>query len=335
MSSSVPWPASSIGTRSGRPHIVEYSLLLISMQSALTVATEDSAVRPMNEFFKNISDDDDIRQGDIIRMIHPASPPIVTYGVVVTADCDIAQKKAGERYSWLEVLSMNDYVDGPWAEEQLRKLAEKQGKALCEHLNAQLRKLDSNLSPLTAKTLAEWLESCSAEEILQAISGATPKPEQKVLRDLKGLAMALGVGDEQSPFGRLKSSWSLLGTDTAKQREAVRSAFKTSGGFQDYFVVPELPRTSGYGFVVMLRSMSTIMAADLFLTEQDARIQDRPNAFHRLGRLHDGIRFAIAQRLAFLFSRIGLPSAFESACEASTDMMADELFPSNSKKASA
>lgn len=287
----------------------------------------------MNEFFKTISDDDDIRQGDIIRMIHPTSPLNVTYGVVVTADCDIAQKKAGERYTWLEVLSIKDYIEGPWAEEQLRKLAEKHSKALCEYLNAQLRKLDSSLSPLTTKTLAEWLKSCSAEEILQAITGKNSKPDQKALRELNGLAKAIGVSEDRLAFGRLKESWACFGTDPAKQRDAVRGAFRTSGGFQDYFVIPELPRTSGYGFVVMLRSMSTIMAADLFLTEQDARIQDRPNAFHRLGRLHDGIRFAIAQRLAFLFSRIGLPSSFESACEASTDMMVDELLPSNTKKA--
>lgn len=287
----------------------------------------------MNEFFKSISDGDEIRQGDIIRMIHPSSTPTFTYGVVVTADCDIAQRKAGERYTWLQVLPMNEYIRGPWADEQLRKLAEKHSKVACEYLNAQLRRLHSSLSPLTAKTLADWLRSSSPEAILRAVTGEIPKPDLKALRDLSGLAKSLDVGEETSTFCRLQESWSLFGIDPVKQREAVRGAFKSSGGFQDYFVVPELPRTNGYGFVVLLRSMSTIMAADLFLTEQDARIHDRPNAFHRLGRLHDGIRFAIAQRLAFLFSRIGLPAAFESACEASTDMMVDELFPATSKKA--
>ena len=80
--------------------------------------------------------------------------------------------------------------------------------------------------------------------------------------------------------------------------------------------------------------MSVIMSSDLFLTELEARIHDRPQAFHRLGRLHDGVRFAIAQRLAFLFSRIGLPPEYEAACEASTDILVDELFPTNSTKAS-
>ncbi len=38
-------------------------------------------------------------------------------------------------------------------EEQLRKLADKHSKPLCENLNAQLRKLDSTLSPITPMSL--------------------------------------------------------------------------------------------------------------------------------------------------------------------------------------
>lgn len=287
----------------------------------------------MSEFFKTISDDDEIRQGDIIRMMGPASSNTVIYGVVVTADCDIAQRKAGGQYTWLQILPIKDYIQGPWAEQQLQKLADKHNKALCENLNAQLRRLDGALSPLTPVTLADWLKTCTAEQILLQITGKEPAPGQKVLRDLKGLAWALVEG-EQSAFARLEQSWGFFGIEPAKRREAVVNAFKTSGGFQDYFVLPELPGADGYGFVVLLRSMSTIMAADLFLTERDARIHDKPNAFHRLGRLHDGIRFAIAQRLAFLFSRIGMPSAFESACETSIDILADDMFTLNSMKVS-
>lgn len=76
----------------------------------------------------------------------------------------------------------------------------------------------------------------------------------------------------------------------------------------------------------MLRSMWSIMASDLYLSEQDARIHDRPDAFHRLGRLNDGIRFSITQKLAFLFSRIGMPKTFESACETATELAVEEIF---------
>jgi hypothetical protein len=98
-------------------------------------------------------------------------------------------------------------------------------------------------------------------------------------------------------------------------------------------VLPELPRQSGLGFVVMLRSMWSIMSPDLYPTEQDARINDRPDAFHRVGRLNDGIRFSITQKMAFLFSRIGMPKTFESACETAAELTAEEFFKKNVQEA--
>jgi hypothetical protein len=57
----------------------------------------------------------------------------------------------------------------------------------------------------------------------------------------------------KTPMTKLKAAWEVFGTDEKNQREAVRTAFKDTGGFQDYFVLPELPRMPGFGFVVMLR----------------------------------------------------------------------------------
>ena len=56
--------------------------------------------------------------------------------------------------------------------------------------------------------------------------------------------------------------------------------------------------------------------------------------FNRLlGRLNDGVRFSITQKLAFLFSRIGMPEAFEAACETATELAAEELFKKNEQGA--
>lgn len=287
----------------------------------------------MHEFFTPISNADDIRQGDIIRKIDSQSGEI-NMGVIITADCDIAQKKAGGRYTWLEILPMSSYIDGLWSETLLRKLAEKRAKTICEPLNAQIRKLDSGLADLVPDTLFKWLKESSPEKIILDIFGTTHSPESKVFKDLKGLALTVGVDDKKtSAFCRLKNAWDLFGTKEDAQQEIVRAAFKDGGGFQDYFVLPELPNAPGIGFIVMLRSMSTVMAADLFLTEQDARINDCPDAFYRLGRLSDGVRFAITQKMAFLFSRIGMPKTFESACEAATEVMVEDLFGKNVEKA--
>lgn len=287
----------------------------------------------MSDFFTSISDTEDIRQGDVIRQVNPASGTTVRLGMVITADCDIAWKKTGGRYTWLEILPMSAYIEGPWAQDQLRKLSEKKSSGVCDTLNGQLRKRTPELTALTHKSLVDWLHLKSAEEILTAVSGTAPAPDAKPLRELKGFAHLVDSDPSKTPMTKLKAAWEVFGTDEKNQREAVRTAFKDTGGFQDYFVLPELPRMPGFGFVVMLRAMETIMPPDLYLSEQDARIDDRPHAFHRLGRLSDGVRFAITQKLAFLFSRIGMPTTFETACAAATDLMVEEFFKNTMEQA--
>jgi hypothetical protein len=287
----------------------------------------------MTGFFTPINDTDEVRQGDIIRKLNPQSGQAETLGIVITADCDIAQRKAGDRYTWLEILPMAAYIEGPWAQEQLRKLSEKRSKAICEFLNGQIRKLQLDLAPLTHESVVEWLRSKSAEDILVSVTGEVPDKNSKQLRDLQGFALTVSVNEKKSAFTRLKDTWALFGVDERSQQESVRNAFKDGGGFQDYFVLPELPRQSGLGFVVMLRSMSTLMAPELYLSEQDARIHDSPHAFHRLGRLNDAIRFSITQKLAFLFSRIGMPKTFESACETAAELAVEEFFKKDEQEA--
>ena len=285
----------------------------------------------MTSFFTQIKDTEEVRQGDIIRKLNPKTGEADKLGIVITADCDIAQKKAGERFTWLEILPMKAYVEGPWAQEQLRKLSEKRSRVICEQLTGQIRKRQQGLAALTHESLTEWLRSKTAEEVLASATGEAPK-DCKQLRDLQGFALTVSISQTQSPFSRLKDAWTLFGFEDKSQQESVRNAFKDGGGFQDYFVLPELPRQNGLGFVVMLRSMWSIMASDLYLSEQDARIHDRPDAFHRLGRLNDGIRFSITQKLAFLFSRIGMPKTFESACETATEITVEEIFQNTAQE---
>jgi hypothetical protein len=287
----------------------------------------------MTGFFAQIEDTDEVRQGDIIRKLNPKTGETEKLGIVITADCDIAQRKAGERYTWLEIVPMAAYIEGPWAQEQLRKLAERRSKTICDHLNGQIRKRQPDLTALTRESLVQWLRSKTPKQILVSATGEEPAADGKPLRDLQGFALTVSTDETQSAFSRLKAAWTLFGIEEKTQQENVRSAFKDGGGFQDYFVLPELPRQTGLGFVVMLRSMWTIMAPDLYLTEQDARIHDRPDAFHRLGRLNDGIRFSITQKLAFLFSRIGMPETFESACETAGELTVEEFFKKTVQKA--
>jgi hypothetical protein len=279
----------------------------------------------MNSYFVQVTDDDDIMQGDIIRTQSSATFGRITWGFIITADCDIAQKKSGDRYTWLEIITANDYLEKYWAAEQLRRLVEKQSKNAAESLNSLIRRTNLELSPLTPRSLCNWLADRTPDEIVNAITSPNKTTDLKVTVYLHALRTALGHEAPSSKLERLRSSWTILGRDEKSQQSQIREAFDADRGFPDFFFVPELPRTGGYGFVIMLRSISSLSAQDLYSSELEARINDRPDAFYRIGRLSDGVRFAVAQKLAFLFSRIGMPSVFERACESAIELVVESV----------
>ena len=103
----------------------------------------------MAETWMYVDDDDDIRQGDIVRR-YPSGHPskIQQLGMVITADCDIAQNKNGNRFTILEILPGAIYLDDYWAPDQIRRFLDKQSKPVLDGMNGLLRKNKLELSPL-------------------------------------------------------------------------------------------------------------------------------------------------------------------------------------------
>jgi len=274
----------------------------------------------VGSYWSAVPDDEQFAQGDIIRRVAGEDGHLAEYGVIITADCDIVQKKAADRLSFIEVAPIADYLEQVWAPDQLRKHVEKQCRVAVEQIAAALRRLGSDLD-LTETSLADWLRRRTPEEIGGSLGIAL---DAKLAKLLQGLRHALPT-DDQPALTRWRTLRELIGDKPEQMRAAIGTAFG-GGGFPDYFVLPELPRCLDYGHVAMLRSIRTVFASEVHVSEIEARIADRPTEYHRVGRLPDGIRFAIAQKLAFLFSRIGLPEHYETACTSAAALAAEALF---------
>jgi len=279
----------------------------------------------MSDHLVFVDDVAEVRQGDIIRRFPSDSQESEVWGFIVTADCDIAQNKARSRYTWLEIVRSADFLETYWATEQLRRHVDKHSRLSCTTINAMIRRSERELTELTSASLCEWLAGDSPENIIKQIS-PNAKVDTKLVNSLQSIKIALGTEGSRTQIDRLKHSWALTGRDEKSQRASIQEAFNGEQGFPDFVLVPELPKSTHYGFVVLLRSINSIKYDEVFLSETDARINDRPYAFHRVGRFSDGLRFAIAQKLAFLFSRIGMPPAFEAACEAATELLVEGVY---------
>jgi hypothetical protein len=134
---------------------------------------------------------------------------------------------------------------------------------------------------------------------------------------------ALGADGEADPLSQWRRHREIVGDAPEKQIAELTAALSGGSGFPDFFLLPELG-ASGVGYVALLRFIRTVHADEVFTSDVDARVSGKPK-LHRVGRLTDGIRFAVTQKLAFLFSRIGLPTHYEDACKSAAALAADAL----------
>ncbi|MBW6494156.1 MAG: hypothetical protein K0B16_06305 [Burkholderiaceae bacterium] len=266
-------------------------------------------------------DDENFRQGDIIkRYIRLEGRVEKQWGMILNADCDIEQRKNSNQITWLEIISADRFLEEYWAVDQLKKFLEKQISPICDQLNAALRKNNPELRILDADQLCRWLSEDEPQKILQKIGVQNPQLCDRLL----ALRLALRIEVADGNLHAFKKCSAINGAKKEKLSADIKSFFKNGGGFADFILVPGIPGDMSCGFVVLLRQISGTTEADIYRSEVAARVDNRPEAFHRIGRFDDGLRFQIVQKLAFLFSRIGSPREFEDACDIATELLIED-----------
>jgi hypothetical protein len=73
-----------------------------------------------SSFFQSVDGDSPIRQGDIIvpYNIDESNEEKIQFGVIVTADCDIVQKKMGNFFTYVTMVTANYYLEEIWGFEE-------------------------------------------------------------------------------------------------------------------------------------------------------------------------------------------------------------------------
>src|SRR5690348_3444438 len=94
----------------------------------------------------------------------------------------------------------------------------------------------------------------------------------------------------------------------------------------EFMFLPNMPRSQTIGFVAQLRDIRAVHVSNVFKTSVDARVHGRTETAQiRIARLSDTLRFAVAQRVVTLFSRIGMTEQFEADAAAAADLVVDNL----------
>lgn len=270
----------------------------------------------MADYFTPLQDDAELRQGDILRQYKkPISREGVKWGFVINADCDLANRKNQGHISWLEVVPTEEYWRTFWAPQQLATFAQKKSQQLCDQINSILRKQGSGLDNLSHDRLVDWVRRRKPQEIVSSIG----VDNKNLLKELTVFSMAVCENAGSSSLDVLEACQEYLGQSTEKTAASFRQFITRQDGFPDFVLVPDVPNGNAKGYVVLLRRINGARETEVFKTELDARLNDRPEALHRIGRFRDGIRFQIVQKMSFLYSRIGSSKEFEVECSQVVD----------------
>lgn len=265
-----------------------------------------------------------VGQGDIIHRPPSNKTGKPRWGFIVTADCDIAQDKAGVRLSYLDIITVHEYLEHVWAAEALRKLQARALKEAVALVTSAAQSLDGQFDAIAPDDLLIWLGDTPSEEIvvaLQVISG-----KQKQHREaLEAVELIFNLrGAHTTALQRLRRIWAINGTSAKAMRARLEQALDYNQA-TDFHLIPAIPGSNPLGYVVLLREVSSIRREDLHASALDLQINGGDEGYYIAGPSTDNLRYAISQKMAFLFSRIGMSEGYESQCEIVTQLAIDEL----------
>lgn len=268
-------------------------------------------------FIQEIEDNAPIRQGDIIcrQVREPRGVGRLRYelGVIVTADCDIAQEKMGPFFTYVSIIPATSYLESFWAYEELQKLKLKCGSIAQAAIFDADRQRDPSVDRLSLEDLSNWVQRSSPEVIARAV-GVQVDRNKQAMQSLEVLSL-IGKSKEGPLLETLRSCWSLLGRSSTNQQSAVEAALEQRQMRSEYIFVPSIPNCEDRGFVITLRDIRSVPTNDVFGSLLTWRLKANDEGMYRLGRFSDAFRYSVAQKLAFLFSRIGLSAEFEAECK--------------------
>lgn len=267
--------------------------------------------------YEELEDLDQPSQGDLIKWVDGQSlRPWRLFGVVVTADCDIAQEKHGGVISYVPAMLSQDFIWTHWRPERL-------GIKLDELLTtagnriAKWRSKNTGIdAPPSLAATREWLARSGPDGILDELGVTDPGQRKDMLNIISPASLVMSVLSSSEPdLARLAAAYACVNKKavddhTAMPREIQQSWAKLPG---DLFHLPAMPSDENLpddGLFLHLRHIRQVAASEISARPDDIR-SGKAKA-RRIARVCAPYRYAITQALARVFSDIGLPDDYEA-----------------------
>ncbi|WP_424681282.1 hypothetical protein [Frateuria sp. YIM B11624] len=242
----------------------------------MTVATE---VEPTSiwALYESVAPGDWLQQGDLIRFKEEDRPAY--YGVVVTADCDLGNRKHSRLVTLVPLLSIEEIICKCLAYDAFENYKD----ALHQYCKRQLSIDDVPLTPaFLGKVKALVREGNISDEVVETAAKAITHEDWVIcVPKLRAMFTAAGI------------SWPKALDRFAKQIDSRGDILR--------LLAP--PLTPDRVSVVWLRAMWQARVSDIAIRTSEA--QERSGI--RVARLNSPFRYRLTQMLGQVFADIGLP----------------------------
>ena len=266
---------------------------------------------------EEVTDDRPIRQGDIFAWLEAPTDPWRKLGVVVTANCDIAQRKHRGILSYVPVLPLHDYFRLFYLPSRL----EKGVRPVVEELTKSVREYQVTNRPDFPEPLSEaatlaWAQERNPAEIADELRITDQKARTlftELVRDYRAIRNALDGEAYQNQLDalvRIRARQQRVPHEKAQQTilQDIHGAMETLAG--DCFFIGRIAAQYTIGHVAYLRLVREIRHGQIAIKQSDLSGLP-PLLARRVSRLQSPYIFRLTQQLADVFLAIGLPPEYE------------------------
>jgi hypothetical protein len=271
----------------------------------------------MNEWEPTIAPEVPFRQGDAIAWGNwRQRDGWDRFGVILTADCDIAQGRVSQFLTYLPIIDAGVYLNEVWAKNRLSRMRDGEIVNIGGQLHKYHRRFNPDARYLPDSEVEAWILADSVENILEALQIDQPKEKAALsagLQKVKQIVQWARDNDAANTLSRYAKALAVRGGQAAVQtrekilRDAKSDLVKNLP--TDSYFLTSLPQVDVSGCVCMLRYIRPIDMSSLATSYVEAR--EKNDMAFRLGRLSPTVKYALTQKFAALFTRIGLPQDFE------------------------
>jgi hypothetical protein len=294
-----------------------------------------------------------LRQGDIVAAQPRTAAwenPWTRFGVIITADCDIAHRKSGPELVYVPIISHLAYISDVWLPSSAADLAQRGRDAL----DKRLRDLDSRLE---YRHVAGWAKLGGTEEIGRQLQAKLISPRADIdatieseiitiwnaisaLESLSGRPATTQVANVRKLLETYVTKGASFSTNLVSEksmRALIDSALQSLQDRLDTALIRELIGLDGdmtdpsaFGYIVPLRRFS-LLGIDCIETGR-AQWYGRDDKYLRICKLRPAYRFDLVQKFANLFMRVGLEDYRMDDHRRAFKRSSEALFPLEPKK---